>query len=81
MNHNRTSTKNNSSRIHNNIPSHIKNNIKSTCRTSKNITNIRKYAHQEHNKTTKINDIKIRTDHDIVPKNISLIKFIENKKT
>ena len=67
--------------MHNNIPIPNKKNIQNTCRNGKNNTNIRKYAHQEHNKTTRINNIKIRTDHDIAPKHISLIKFIENKKT
>ena len=80
-NHNKSSTNNNSSNIHNDIPSPNQYNIQTTYRTGKNTTSIRKYAHQAHNKTTKINDIKIRTDHDIVPKNMSLTKFIENKET
>ena len=57
-NSNKSRTINNSRRNHNIIPSSNLHNIQSTYLTVKNNTNIRKYAHQTHNKIIKINDIK-----------------------
>ena len=57
-NSNKSRTINNSRRNHNIIPSSNLHNIQYTYLTVKNNTNIRKYAHQTHNKIIKINDIK-----------------------